>query len=296
MTFLDQLCQAQQQNQSMLCIGLDPDPARFPGLMANRPEAIFDFCAQVVQATAHLVLAFKPQIAYFSANRAEAQLEQLIAYIHQIAPGIPVILDAKRGDIGPTCVQYAKEAFERYDADAVTIAPYMGFDSVAPYLTYPHKGIFVLCRTSNPSGDDLQGLTLRDGPHQPAIYEHIAQLVTGPWHEKSQAQAGQLGLVVGATRPQDVARVRQLAPLAPLLIPGIGAQGGDLEKTIEAAWHPQGPTLINASRSILYAWTHDTSVHACTDAAETLRQALNAAKDRLKNKQSSQQKDEEATP
>jgi orotidine-5'-phosphate decarboxylase len=275
MHFLDRLHRTQQQNQSFLCIGLDPDPARFPGPMKGHSEAIFDFCAQVVEATSHLAMAFKPQIAYFAAHGAEAQLERLIKHIRQVAPHVPVVLDAKRGDIGSTCEQYAKEAFERYEADAVTVAPYMGFDSVAPYLAYPNKGVFVLCRTSNPSGDELQDLSLRDIPEQPALYEHVARLAAGPWHQG--LLPGQLGLVVGATRPQELARVRQLAPTLPLLVPGIGAQGGDIEQTVRAAWHSEGMTLVNASRAVLYAWTDETSVQACTQAALSLRDALNQA-------------------
>jgi orotidine-5'-phosphate decarboxylase len=168
------------------------------------------------------VSSFKPQIAYFAAHRAEGQLERLMEHMRRVAPQVPIILDAKRGDIGSTAEQYAKEAFERYGADAVTLSPFMGWDSVAPYLKYEGKGAFLLCRTSNPGGDDLQNQRLASVDGQPLLYEHVARLAQGPWNLN-----GQLGLVVGATYPAEIERVRQLAPTVPLLIPGVGAQGGD---------------------------------------------------------------------
>ncbi|MDI1244674.1 MAG: orotidine-5'-phosphate decarboxylase, partial [Rhodoferax sp.] len=160
MNFLDMLRNAERQNGSMLCVGLDPEPAKFPASLKGDASKIYDFCAAMVDATADLVSAFKPQIAYFAAHRAEDQLERLMAHMRRVAPGVPVILDAKRGDIGSTAEQYAKEAFERYGADAVTLSPFMGFDSVQPYLKYHGKGAFLLCRTSNPGGDDFQNQRL----------------------------------------------------------------------------------------------------------------------------------------
>jgi orotidine-5'-phosphate decarboxylase len=166
---------------------------------------------------------------------------------------VPVILDAKRGDIGSTAEQYAKEAFERYGADAVTLSPFMGFDSIQPYLRYHGKGAFLLCRTSNPGGDDFQSRHLRDVPGQPCLFEHIAALAQGPWNLN-----GQLGLVVGATYPAEIERVRALAPTVPLLIPGVGAQGGDAAATVKAGWKAASgdttaPIAVNSSRAILYA-------------------------------------------
>ena len=174
MTFTEQLAAAWQKNNSLLCVGLDPDPAKFPAHLKGRDDAIFEFCAAIVDATADLVCAFKPQIAYFAARRAEDQLEALIAHIHAKHPGIPVILDAKRGDIGATAEQYAVEAFGRYKADAVTVNPYMGRDSVDPYLAYPDKGVILLCRTSNIGGSDLQFLDVGNGEK---LYERVARLV-----------------------------------------------------------------------------------------------------------------------
>ena len=222
MNFLEQLRVAERQNGSLLCVGLDPEPARFPAQWRGDAARIFDFCAAIVDATADLVIAFKPQIAYFAAHRAEDQLEQLMAYMRERAPQVPVILDAKRGDIGSTAEQYAREAYERYGADAVTLSPFMGWDSVQPYLAYPDKGAFILCRTSNPGGDDLQNQPLAALPGQPRLFEHVAALVQGPWNRN-----GQLGLVVGATYPAEIERVREIAPTVPLLIPGVGAQARD---------------------------------------------------------------------
>jgi orotidine-5'-phosphate decarboxylase len=271
MNFTQQLAHAEALNDSLLCVGLDPDPARFPGSWQGDTSRIFDFCATIVDATKDLVLAFKPQIAYFAAHRAEEQLERLVAHIHRVAPGVPVILDAKRGDIGSTAEQYAREAFERYRADAVTLSPFMGFDSIEPYLQYEGKGAILLCRTSNPGGSDLQGQTLQSGDK---LFEHIARLAGGAWN-----RGGQLGLVVGATFPAEIERVRELAPTLPLLIPGIGAQGGDAQATVRAGWrgeagHTTGPIIVNSSRAVLYA-------SRGADFAEAARRATMAARDEL---------------
>jgi orotidine-5'-phosphate decarboxylase len=277
MKFLDQLRAAESHNASMLCVGLDPEPAKFPGNLQGQASKIYDFCAAIVDATADLAMAFKPQIAYFAAHRAEPQLEQLIAHIRRTAPNVPVILDAKRGDIGSTAVQYAIEAFERYGADAVTLSPYMGFDSVQPYLKYHNKGAFLLCRTSNPGGDDLQNQRISSIAGAPLLYEHIAQLVQGAWNLN-----GQLGLVVGATYPAEIARVRQLAPTVPLLIPGVGAQGGDATATVRAGWRGSAtqttaPVIVNSSRAILYASSADNYAQAARHEALRLRAELQNA-------------------
>ena len=278
MTFVDMLARAEQQNGSLLCVGLDPEPARFPAALQGDASRIFDFCAAIVDATADLVIAFKPQIAYFAAHRAEAQLERLIAHIRRAAPQVPVILDAKRGDIGSTAEQYAIEAFERYGADAVTLSPFMGFDSVQPYLRREGKGAFLLCRTSNPGGDDLQNQRLAGVPGQPLLFEHIAALAHGSWNTN-----GQLGLVVGATYPAEIARVRVLAPTLPLLIPGVGAQGGDALATVRAGWRARAgrtvaPIVVNSSRAILYAsQDHDFTSAARAEARRT-RDLLQAAR------------------
>lgn len=270
MAFIDRLRGAQARNDSLLCVGLDPEPARFPGAWRGDPSRIHDFCAAIVDATKDLACAFKPQIAYFAAHRAEDQLERLVAHIQRVAPEVPVILDAKRGDIGSTAEQYAKEAFERYRADAVTLSPFMGFDSIEPYLSYADKGLILLCRTSNPGGSDLQGQRLTDGS---LLYEHVARLAAGPWNRH-----GQLGLVVGATFPAEIARVRELAPTLPLLIPGVGAQGGDAAATVQAGWRPDGMIAVNSSRAILYAGEGDDFAAVARSVAELTRRTLNSAK------------------
>ena len=277
MTFLDQLRRAERQNGSLLCVGLDPDPAKFPAHLAGDASKIYDFCAAIVDATADLVIAFKPQIAYFAAHRAEGQLERLMEHMRYAAPHVPIILDAKRGDIGSTAQQYAMEAFERYGADAVTLSPFMGFDSVQPYLKYHGKGAFLLCRTSNPGGDDLQNQRLSGVPGAPLLYEHIASLAQGAWNLN-----GQLGLVVGATYPAEIERVRAVAPHLPLLIPGVGAQGGDAVATVKAGWRgAQGDTLapiiVNSSRAILYASAAADFAAAARREASQMRSVLQAA-------------------
>jgi len=278
MTFLDMLRAAERRNDSLLCVGLDPEPARFPAAMKGDASKIYDFCASIVDATADLVIAFKPQIAYFAAHRAEDQLEKLMAHMRKTAPNVPVILDAKRGDIGSTAEQYAKEAFERYGADAVTLSPFMGFDSLQPYLKYHGKGAFLLCRTSNPGGDDLQAQRLGGVPGEPLLYEHIARLAQGPWNLN-----GQLGLVVGATYPAEIERVRAVAPTVPLLIPGVGAQGGDAAATVQAGWRAQdgsttAPIVVNSSRAVLYASAGADYGAAARRVAADTRATLNAAR------------------
>jgi len=283
--FRAQLEAAQQRNGSMLCVGLDPEPARFPATWRGDAGRIFDFCAAIVEATKDCVCAFKPQIAYFAAQRAEDQLERLIALIHETAPGVPVILDAKRGDIGATAEQYAREAFERYRADALTLSPFMGFDSVEPYTRYAGKGLILLCRTSNPGGGDLQAQALHNGE---LLYERIARLAASDWN-----RSGQLGLVVGATYPAEVARVRELAPTLPLLVPGIGAQGGDAQATVRAGWRARtsgsadgagGPLIVSSFRAVLYAGTGDGPADGDgARFAQAAREAAMATREQLQN-------------
>jgi orotidine-5'-phosphate decarboxylase len=274
MNFIQQLSKAEQLNDSMLCVGLDPEPGKFPGAWKGDAGRIYDFCAAIVDATKDLVSAFKPQIAYFAAHRAEDQLERLMVHIKRVAPSVPVILDAKRGDIGSTAEQYAKEAFERYQADAVTVSPFMGFDSVEPYLRYPDKGVILLCRTSNAGGNDWQMQRLAEVPGQPRLFEHLAHLAQTQWNKN-----GQLGLVVGATYPEEIARVRELAPSLPLLIPGVGAQGGDAAATVKAGWRAGGPIIVNSSRAVLYAGNSlEDFAGAARRAAQATRQQLQAAR------------------
>ncbi|WP_310460257.1 orotidine-5'-phosphate decarboxylase [Sphaerotilus sp.] len=273
MTFTTQLARATRLHHSLLCVGLDPEPSKFPGAWAGDAERIYDFCAAIVDATKDLVCAFKPQIAYFAAHRAEDQLEQLMAHIKAVAPDVPVILDAKRGDIGSTAEQYAREAFVRYQADAVTLSPFMGRDTIEPFLAYADKGVILLCRTSNPGGNDWQMQRLADVPGQPRLFEHLANLAHSEWNS-----TGQLGLVVGATFPAEIARVRALAPTLPLLIPGVGAQGGDAEATVKAGLTDAGTIVVNSSRAVLYASRGEDFAEAARRVALATRDQLNAAR------------------
>jgi len=268
-TFVDKLSAAWRANNSLLCVGLDPDAAKFPGQLRGKPDAIFTFCKAIIDATADIACAFKPQIAYFAALRAEEQLEAVCGYLRATYPQVPIVLDAKRGDIGATAGQYAREAFERYGADAVTVNPYMGFDSVAPYLEWQERGVIILCRTSNPGGSDLQFLEAGGKP----VYQHVAQLVAEKWNN-----SGQCGLVVGATFPDELAQVRRIVGDMPLLVPGIGAQGGDIEATVGAGRTANGSgMMINSSRAILYAQPADGEdfAQAARRAALETREAIN---------------------
>ena len=270
MLFTDKLSDRTRAVDSMLCVGLDPDFARIPEHLKGEEDPVWAFCRAIVDATAPFVCAFKPQIAYFAAMGAEKTLERVIAYIHEKHPDIPVILDAKRGDIGSTARQYAKEAFVRYKADAVTVSPYMGYDTITPYLEYQDKGVIILCRTSNPGGADIEELVC-DGE---MIYERIARLASGPWNTTRQ-----LGLVVGATQPAEIARVRKIAPSLPLLVPGIGAQGGDVNAAVAAGLDAAGAgMIINSSRAIIFAGKDENFSQAAADAARATRDAIRAAK------------------
>jgi len=272
-TFNQQLQSAWASQGSMLCVGFDPDPKRLPLSLQGRPEGIYEFCREIADATADLVCAFKPQFAYFASQRAEAQLEKLIKHLKDKHPHIPVILDSKRGDIGSTADHYALEAFDRYGADAVTVNPYMGFDTIEPYLKHAGKGVIVLCRTSNPGGSDLQFLNV--APNGEPLYLHVAKLAAQQWNN-----SGQISLVVGATFPEEIAKVRAIVGEMPLLIPGIGAQGGDIDATVSAgkiAGKPGMGMIINSSRAILYASSGSDFAQAAREVATTTRDALRAA-------------------
>ena len=274
MTFTTKLANATRQHDSLLCVGLDPDIARFPGVLQGRSDAVFEFCRAIIDATASFACAFKPQIAYFAALAAEDQLQAICDYLNHNYPDIPIVLDAKRGDIGATAEQYAREAFERYKADAVTVNPYMGFDSIEPYLQWNEKGVIVLCRTSNPGGSDLQALQVDGQP----LYQHVARLVAQQWNRN-----GQCALVVGATFPQEIAEVRKIVGEMPLLVPGIGAQGGDIEATVLAGQTRDGMgMMINSSRAILYAKQVDGEgfADAAARVARETRDAINAYRNR----------------
>ena len=272
MTFIDKLRARWQQADSLVCVGLDPDPARFPDAFVDDEDALFSFCRDIVDATAGYACAFKPQIAYFAAhNGGEAALQRLIAHINGAHPDVPVILDAKRGDIGSTAAQYAVEAFERYGADAVTLNPYMGRDSADPFLQYNDRGCVFLCHTSNPGARDFQELTVPDGSGGEPLYQRIARTIAGEWNAD-----GKCALVVGATFPEELKVIRGIVGDMPLLIPGIGAQGGDIEAVVRNGRTADGTGLvINSSRGILYSSSGAGYAEAAADAARDLRDAIN---------------------
>lgn len=272
MNFINALEQRWLQQRTLLCVGLDPDTTRLPACIAGDRHAIFEFCRQIVDATADLVCAFKPQIAYFAAARAETALEHLIEHIHRTHPGIPVILDAKRGDIGSTAEQYAQEAFVRYNADAVTVNPYLGTDSIEPYVRYAERGVIVLCRTSNPGGSDFQFMECSRPPSVGSrpLYQQVAHMAVERWNPH-----GNCALVVGATFPNEIATVRGIVGDMPLLVPGIGAQGGDIEATVHAGKTAQGGLMINSSRAILYASAGEDFATAARQVALTTRDSIN---------------------
>lgn len=266
MNFIQQLQERWHDNASLICVGLDPDPDRFPATLSAGPDAVFTFCRDIVDATADKVCAFKPQIAHFAALGAEQALERVIDHVHQAHPGIPVILDAKRGDIGSTAERYVEEAFDRYAADAVTANPYLGRDGVQPFLDRTDKGVILLCRTSNPGSADFQSLDCGGKP----LYQHVAETIARDWNRH-----GNCALVAGATGPEELAQIRATVGDMPLLVPGIGAQGGDVAAVLKNGLTAHGDGLIiSSSRAILYASEDDDYADAAAAAAETLRRDI----------------------
>ena len=252
---------------TLVCVGLDPEPEKFPAHLRGNPDAVFEFCKAIIDATAEAACCFKPQFAHFAALGAEYALERCIAHVHAAHPGIPVILDAKRGDIGSTATRYAAEAFDRYRADAVTVNPYLGRDSLQPFLDRADKGVVVLCRTSNPGAGDFQDLDCGGRP----LYQRVAETVARDWNGN-----GNCLLVVGATWPREIADVRALVGDLPFLVPGIGAQGGDVEAVLAGGKAPGGDGLVvSSSRAILYAGAGEDFADAARAAALALRDEIN---------------------
>ena len=267
MNFTTSLKNRWRDADSLVCVGLDPEPSKFPARFVNDSDAIFNFCHDIVDATAEFVCCFKPQIAHFSALAAEGALQRLIAHIHATHPGIPVILDAKRGDIGSTAQHYATEAFDRYGADAVTANPYLGRDSLQPFLDRADKGVVILCRTSNTGAGDLQDLLVDGRP----LYQHVAEKIARDWNGNENC-----ALVVGATWPVQLREVRAIVGDMPLLVPGVGAQGGDVEAVVANAKTADGTGLVvSSSRAILYASDGDDFANAAGHAAKALRDEIN---------------------
>lgn len=267
MGFIARVTAAQQRNHSLLCIGWDPEPAKLPAHLRAQPDALFPFFKAIIDASADLVCCYKPQIAHFAALAAEDTLLRLIRYSQSTYPEIPVILDAKRGDIGSTAEKYALEAFGRYGADAVTLNPYLGKDSIDPFLKYANKGVILLCRTSNLGAKDFQDIDCGGKP----LYQRVAETIARDWNEH-----GNCLLVVGATWPQQLAEVRALVGDMPFLVPGIGAQGGDVQQIIQNGRGKASDALIlSSSRAILYAGNGTDFAEAARAAATAQRDAIN---------------------
>jgi len=275
MGFLEKMLTASRQQNSLLCVGLDPELDRLPSTLRNLPieKAILHFCQTIIEATAPYVCAFKPNIAFFEVL-GPTGMHVFQQVLQAIPAHIPIIVDAKRGDLGNTARNYAAALFDIYGCDAVTVNPYLGHDSLAPFLAYRDKGIIILCRTSNPSARDFQDLQVldKDGQMRP-LYEVVAQQV------QSWNTAGNCGLVVGATYPQELQTIRSICPDLPILIPGVGAQGGDLEASVIAGVDAHGERAILAvSRSILYAGNDNNYAAAAAEQAQLLRERINKAR------------------
>jgi len=268
--FIRQLQDSWARSDSLVCVGLDPEIERFPSALAQHASPIFQFNRAIIDATADLVCAYKPQFAHYAAYEAEDQLERTIEYIHRSHPGVPVILDSKRGDVGNTAERYAIEAFERYGADAVTVNPYLGRDALEPFLRHEDKGVIVLCRTSNPGARDLQDLDV--GGRK--LYHRVAELAARQWNSR-----GNCLLVVGATYPRELAEVREITGNMPFLVPGVGAQGGDVDQAVRSGQTSDGTGLIiSSSRSILYASSGEDFAAAARKATMTLREQINLSR------------------
>jgi orotidine-5'-phosphate decarboxylase len=270
--FMAHLRAAWDEKDSLACVGLDPQIERLPAHIAAHASPIFHFNKAIIDATADLVCAYKPQFAHYAACEAEDQLERTIEYIHRAYPGIPVILDAKRGDVGSTAEKYAIEAFERYAADAVTVNPYLGGDSLEPFLRYEDRGVLVVCRTSNPGARDLQDLDV--GGRK--LFEAVAELAVTRWNSR-----GNCLLVVGATYPRELAQVRAITGSMPFLLPGVGAQGGDILAAVAAGQSADARGLIvSSSRAIIHASSGVDFATAARAATLRLRDAVNAGRKR----------------
>ncbi len=262
MTFFQKLASAARKNNSLLCVGLDPDPKLMPDKLS-----ILEFNRVVIDATRDLVCAYKLNFAFYEAAGAEG-FEILKSTVDYIPDDIPAIADAKRGDIGNTAKAYARSIFANLNFDAATVNPYLGFDSVEPFIHYRERGVFILCRTSNPGATDFQSLRLAEEPG--SLFELVASKAS-QWN-----RYGNIGLVVGATYPQELRLIREGYPDMPLLIPGIGAQGGDLELAMRYGADARGEKIIiNSSRQVIYASRGKDFAEAARQAALTLRDEIN---------------------
>jgi len=267
MEFIKSIEKVWSTNNSLVCVGLDPNMEKLPGHLQDAEYPLFEFNKSIVDSTADLVCAYKPQFAYYAAEGAESQLSMTIDYIHERYPDILVILDAKRGDIGSTASMYAREVFDRFKADAATVNPFLGGDSLAPFLDRNDKGVIILCRTSNPGARDIQDLEI----HGKKLYEVIAAKAAGAWNYNNNVL-----LVVGATYPKELSEIRSIVGEMPLLVPGVGAQGADIEAAVVNGKNSRGSgMIINSSRAIIYAGSSTDFAEAARGATQTLRQEIN---------------------
>lgn len=268
MKFIEKLNNIWKKNNSLVCVGLDPDITRIPLFLRDRDYPVFEFNKGIIDATADLVCAYKPQVAYYAGQDAEDELKMTIDYLRKNYPEIPIIFDSKRGDIGSTAEMYAKEVFERYQADSVTVNPLMGTDTLKPFLDYEDKGVIALCRTSNPSGDEIQNLKV-EGKE---VYKFIAEYARDKWNYNKN-----ILLVVGATYPEELGQIRAICKDMPFLVPGVGAQGGDVKKVIDNGVTEEGNGLIiNSSRGIIYAGNDENYAQISRRATRELSETINS--------------------
>jgi len=266
MRFKEKIEAAWTSSRSMVCVGLDPQLDRLPESIRSQPKPFLAFNQAIIDATLPYACAYKPQFAYYAAENRLDELRETMVYLRDKALDRVLILDAKRGDIGSTADQYAREAFEVYGADAVTVNPYMGGDTLVPFSKDADRGVIVLCKTSNPGSSELQDLVLDSGD---PLYLEVARKAARNWNANHN-----LALVVGATYPDQLARIRQEVGTMPLLVPGIGAQGGDLDATLKAGLRPDGwGLMINSSRGIIYASSGEDYAEAAGHAARKLNEA-----------------------
>jgi len=269
MTFMEMLENAWSVNNSLVCVGLDPDLKKMPPHLLDGKNPVFAFNKAIIDATKNDVCAYKPNAAMYAGNGAVEDLIMTIDYIHETAPAVPIILDAKRADIGNTSAMYVKEAFQYYKADAVTVNPYMGMDALKPFLDQADKGVIILCRTSNAGAKEVQELRLESGE---LLYQRVAKLISHEWNYNRNTM-----LVAGATFPEELGQIRKIVGDTPLLVPGIGAQGGDLEGVLKCGLTADRTGLvINSSRGIIYASNGTDFAGAAGKAAKTLKDQINS--------------------
>jgi len=271
MTAFRILLEEQFKAGKMVCVGLDTDFARLPEVVRKSSDPQFEFNRRIIDATADVVCAYKPNSAFYE-SQGSTGIESLIrtvAYVREVAPDVPVILDAKRGDIGTTNTGYVDFIFGIVNAHAVTVHPFLGSEAASAFLEDSERGVLVLCRTSNPGGGQFQDLTTRYGGEEMPLYQVVALTVRDEWNQQENC-----GLVVGATYPSELKAIRELVPNLPLLIPGIGAQGGDAQKTMQATATGSGPLIINSSRAIIFASSETDFDQEARRATQTLDHEL----------------------